>query len=176
MRFFRLILGPIWGSICAVDKCIIFLDFDGVLNSCRWFDKRALNPDPALTTQESMIDPDAVAQLNRIIEATDCDVSISSAWRCGNTMGHLLRLLVKRGMDKKHWDKFMAPTPDIRDATRGAEIQAWLDGPYHDDYKRFVIIDDGEDMAHLTDRTVWTHGIEGLTPEVADEVIRRLTT
>jgi hypothetical protein len=161
-------------------SAVLFLDFDGVLNSCNWFQKsrRDNPPDPSLTNEEGMIDPEAVANLNRILEATGCDVVISSTWRRGHTMGELLRLLVKRGMDKAHWDKFVGKTPVLDGklpsglftaVVRGHEIQAWLDE--NPGYDRIAILDDDGDMAHLVPRLVLTHGIEGLNTEKVDEAI-----
>lgn len=172
---------------------ILFLDFDGVLNSTEWFQKtrgnggiRPVYPTKA-AHEASMIDPDAVANLNRIIETTGCQVVISSTWRRGRTMGELLRLLVSRGLDKKHWDNFIGMTPVLdsqvgneglwRSPERGHEIQAWLDKhPEFAPYGRIVIVDDDGDMAHLMPCLLLTHGITGLDDEIAAEAIKRLNT
>ena len=130
-----------------------------------------------------MIDPDAVANLNRIIEATGCQVVISSTWRRGRTMGELLRILVKRGLDKKHWGNFIGMTPVLdsrmdsglwRAVERGHEIQAWLD-KHPEQFQRIVILDDDGDMAHLMPHLVLTHGAVGLDSKKVEEVIKRLS-
>lgn len=166
-------------------SAVLFLDFDGVLNSCEWFQKSRTDRMAAMSQEkheEEMIDPDAVANLNRIIEATGCQVVISSTWRRGRTMGALLRLLVKRGLDKKHWDNFIGMTPVLdsrmdsglwRAVERGHEIQAWLD-KYPEQFQRIVILDDDGDMAHLMPHLVLTHGAAGLDAEKTEDVIRRL--
>jgi hypothetical protein len=166
-------------------SAVLFLDFDGVLNSCEWFQKSRTDRMAAMSQEnheEEMIDPDAVANLNRILEATKCQVVISSTWRRGRTMGALLRILVKRGLDKKHWDNFIGMTPVLdsrmdsglwRAVERGHEIQAWLD-KHPEQFQRIVILDDDGDMAHMMPHLVLTHGVAGLDAEKTEDVIRRL--
>lgn len=166
-------------------SAVLFLDFDGVLNSCEWFQKSRADRQAAPSQEkheEEMIDPAAVANLNRIIEATGCQVVISSTWRRGRTVGALLRILVKRGLDKKHWDNFIGATPVLdsrmdsglwRAVERGHEIQAWLD-KWPEKFQRIVILDDDGDMAHLMPHLVLTHGATGLDAEKTEDAIRRL--
>lgn len=166
-------------------SAVLFLDFDGVLNSCDWFQKSRTDRMAAMSQEkheEEMIDPDAVQNLNRIIEATKCQVVISSTWRRGRTMGALLRILVKRGLDKKHWDNFIGMTPVLdsrmdsglwRAVERGHEIQAWLD-KHPEQFQRIVILDDDGDMAHLMPHLVLTHGVAGPDAKKTEDVIRRL--
>jgi hypothetical protein len=55
---------------------------------------------------------------------------------------------------------------------RGLEIQAWLDD--NADYagvEKFVIIDDGSDMAHLLPHLVQTFFADGLTEKESQKVI-----
>ena len=167
-------------------KTVLFLDFDGVLNSTKWFLESRKGRMASLTSEQhqaEMIDPASVAELNHILAETGCEVVISSTWRRGNTMGALLRLLVARGMDKAHWDKFIGYTPVLDGQApsglftavqRGYEIQAWLDR-HPEMIERIAILDDDGDMAHLKHRLVLTNGNEGLTREKADEVVAMLT-
>lgn len=156
---------------------VLFLDFDGVLNSCNWFRSRYLE-DVNAQELEGKLDPEAVANLNRIIEETGCQVVISSTWRRSNSLGTLLRLLCLRGFDKKHWDNFIGVTPvlDRKDremVERGHEIQAWLD-KHPEKFDRIVILDDDGDMVHLMPHLVLTSGETGLDTEKTEDVIRRL--
>jgi hypothetical protein len=160
---------------------VLFLDFDGVLNSDKWFRQTSNAAEDVECGMERNIDPEAVRNLNRIIESTGCQVVISSTWRRGNTIATLLRLLVKRGLDKKHSDRFIGATPvldSLHDSglwiapVRGEEIQAWLDG--NPEVERFVIVDDDPDMAHLAPHLVQTKILHGLTAERADAAINHL--
>lgn len=167
-------------SAQANRSSVLFLDFDGVLNSCDYFS----SPRAADRHEDGRrVDPLAVANLNRIIEATNCQVVISSTWRKGNSLGGLLRILVSRGLDKKHWDNFIRMTPVLdsrmesglwRSVERGREIQAWLD-KHPEKFERIVILDDDGDMVHLMPHLVLTHGITGLDAEKTAEAIRRLS-
>lgn len=158
-----------------MSQSILFLDFDGVLNSANWFQKSRRSGEIIVLENgmDGMVDPDAVANLNRIIEATGCKVVISSTWRRGNTLGSLLRILVRRGLDKRHWDNFIGMTP-VLDKERGHEIQAWMD-KHLEKFGHIVILDDDGDMAHLMPHLVLTHGIVGLDEEKTADTISRLT-
>lgn len=63
---------------------VLFLDLDGVCNSTRFMVERAKagtwdSADPKDWT--NMLDPVAVALLNKVVEATGCKIVISSSWR-----------------------------------------------------------------------------------------------
>lgn len=133
----------------------LFLDIDGVLNSAIWFEKMncdALSREPIW----HMIDPDCVARLNRILDATDARVVVSSSWRIIHPLGQIDRALKERGFTGKIVDR----TPKYG-GSRGAEIQQWLTAHGHD-AENIVILDDDSDMGHLAPchvRTSWGVGL-----------------
>lgn len=135
---------------------IIFLDVDGVLinnkNKKRWDEP----------------DPECVAQLNRVIEATGASIVLSSCWRVGRSVVECRELLAGWGVTGKVIDR----TPELH-LERGCEIAAWL-AAYPRDVESFVIIDDDKDMVNLLYALVQTDFREGLTPLHADRVIARL--
>jgi len=150
-------------------SAVLFLDVDGVLNKVG---TRERSPHGTYGIEQGM-----VKLLRDIVAATDCKICVSSTWRkYDNLMKHLCdelggnletRIIGKtpvldRQMDSGIWVG----------KVRGDEIQAWLDE--HPEVTRFVILDDDGDMAHLMPHLVLTHGCEGLTPEIASDVIRRL--
>lgn len=152
---------------------ILFLDFDGVLNSSEFFERSRLR-EIGETDKEhklSMLDPKAVGLLNKIIEETGCEVVISSTWRLGNKLEFLVNLLVVKGLNKDFRRNFIGVTPRIAGSERGHEIQKWLD---ENPAEKFVILDDDGDMAHLMSNLVWCDFLTGLTLELAEETIRRL--
>ncbi|WP_394794912.1 HAD domain-containing protein [Armatimonas sp.] len=62
---------------------VLFLDFDGVLNSGDWI-KRGNSPSARCPLGSCCnLQPDLVARLNIIVAATGCQVVYSTAWRTG---------------------------------------------------------------------------------------------
>jgi hypothetical protein len=75
---------------------ILFLDFDGVLNSRGFL---AMSRGLAISRYpHSEIDPEAVARVNRILERTEAEVVVSSSWRHGRTLAELQALLESHGL------------------------------------------------------------------------------
>ena len=141
---------------------VVFLDFDGVLNSTAF----ALRvPHKGLMG----LDPEAVARLNSLemeIEEDVCFV-VSSTWRFGRTLDQLRRILHEAGFTGIVAGK----TPELN-KPRGLEIQAWLDSAplYGIEVEQFVILDDDSDMEHLGDRLVKTSFQDGLQDEHVERV------
>jgi hypothetical protein len=136
---------------------LVFLDFDGVLNSVETFTHHyALHGSPV--SGDERIDRGLVARLNRLLALAGAQVVVSSTWRIGRTIKDLQRLLDSRGFT----GDVIGATPVLWGSVpRGREIQAWLsrDGA---DVRSFVILDDSSDMAHLADRLVRTDSQTGL--------------
>lgn len=132
---------------------IIFLDIDGVLNSC-WFMERLAPPHMALDMPD--VDLENVKYLNAIIRATGAKVVLSSSWRKIRELKDVADYLtVNCGLRADIIDK----TPNLfaQHKQRGDEIAEWLDD--HPEVESFVILDDDQDMGELMPRLVWT-GLE----------------
>ena len=138
---------------------ILFLDIDGVLNSLAFLETQ----DTAAT-----MDPVAVERLNRIVDATQCKIVVSSSWRCGVKFSHLVGILRNFGVRGEIIDK--TPELDIVQFSRGDEINTWL--RLHSEVTHFVILDDNTDpqMRNLVE----THFKTGLTDEHVEQAIRML--
>lgn len=117
-------------------KPVIFLDFDGVLNSLR--STLALGG-----CGERQFDPVAVGLVSRLAEATDAAVVVSSAWRIGNDVLGLRAIL--SGYSVKLAQRVIDVTPRGFNG-RGAEIADWLASNPHQHNRSFVIVDDDADM------------------------------
>jgi hypothetical protein len=169
---------------------LIFLDFDGVLNSTPWYTRRKQSQ---ATGEMRSIDPAAVGLLNQLVDRTGAKVVVSSTWRMGGL--HFVRtVLAERGF----CGKVISITPQLCDGDgrielvraaklspkelivsvsppRGLEIQHWLD---ERDVKPegIVIIDDDADMAHLSPFLVKTNFEDGLTQENVEDAIMKLRT
>lgn len=79
-----------------------------------------------------------VERLNRIVEATDCKIVVSSAWRKLCTPEELGGWLAKKGF--RFADRIIDRTGQNAKDARGGEIQDWLDA--HSEVTNYVILDD----------------------------------
>jgi hypothetical protein len=168
---------------------ILFLDFDGVINSTRsilraekttptWPERDfALElgkqyyvgyPEDLLVLDLRGIDPICVGYLNQIIEASKASVVVSSSWRfCHNIVG-MQKLLEYHGFKGQLID-ITPVNVKAPQKLRGYEIQAWLD--LHPEVENMAILDDDTDMAHLSQYLVRTDLAVGLTEENARQAI-----
>jgi hypothetical protein len=151
---------------------VLFLDFDGVLNSRRYFETLTGRPDGVgLFDDHSQIDPVAVERLNRVIDATGARVVASTSWRIINAPSKLHSILAARGY--RHGIYGCTPIHH-EDRGRYREIRAWLDANEH--RGPFAIVDDDHDAGiSFALRFVKTTFDEGLTDAHADRLIAILT-
>jgi len=113
---------------------VIFLDFDGVLNSAR----------SAIAFGgygEAQLDPVAVALVASLAKLADARVVVSSTWRLLYSLGDLRRIL--SNYSHALADRLVDATPSIRSGHRGEEIEAWLTD---NGIPSYVILDDDNDM------------------------------
>ena len=116
---------------------IIFLDFDGVLNS---------TCSVLATGRGGSVCPDtmAVGLMARLVRNADANVVVSSAWRIGATLDSLRETLTRWG-GADIAARVIAKTPQNGEC-RGAEIAQWLAEHPNDHDERWVIVDDDGDM------------------------------
>jgi hypothetical protein len=155
---------------------VIFLDIDGVLNSEEYARRlHQENPNVGLWDEHGL-DPQACALLDRLVEATDAYIVLSSTWRILHPLGEMKLMLKKRGF--KNWSRLIDRTPQLN-TIRGKEIQAWLDrlgearrlSQEIEEIESFVILDDSDDMGDLKDNLVLTDPIHGLTEDDVKKAI-----
>lgn len=120
---------------------VLFLDFDGVLNSeasFRW-EKRKKTIHIANT-----LSPIACSNLQHILEQDrDVKIVISSTWRKIHTMVELQNILNSYGVEAA---RIIGKTPLTFSGDRGREIRQWLeDNP---NVTKYVIIDDDTDAGN----------------------------
>lgn len=132
-----------------------------------------LNSHPYICRMEAeqggmdFIDPAAVARLNRIVEATNAVVVITSSWR--GQYDFQVRL-------DEHGFKgsVVGETPRLsfEGRRRGHEIAKWLEdnGPV----ESFTILDDDSDMEHLLPFLVKTSFWTGMLDQHVEPAIRML--
>lgn len=157
------------GGQMGADMKVIFLDFDGVLNSVSYCRR---HPEPGIR-----IDPTRMELLHRIVDKTGAAIVLSTSWKehwdadpagCDTVGEDINRIFLQHGM--RIFDKI----PNA-ERGRGANIAAWLSG--HREVTRFVALDDmpmDEDV--LKDRCVLTSRLrDGLDEEDAERAVKILT-
>ena len=177
---------------------VVFLDFDGVLNSHRFMLEERLQGKSGVAG----LDPKAVAHVNYICGKTDAVIVVSSSWRYGHKLGELKDMLRAAGCTAVVRDTTPLPyeIANGRLATafadqgldlledeakrvliiakgRGHEIDAWLRTWCEiEEIESFVVLDDDSDIAPHVDRHVKTSFSVGLTSEhvpMALEILSR---
>jgi hypothetical protein len=140
-------------------KRVLFLDVDGVLNNRHTTDR----------WQGFIgIDDDKAKLLDRIVIETGCYIVLSSTWR--KQIDNVNYLFSRLNPGTRCM--IIGKTPVLHNATRGDEIQEWLD--CNPGVERFVIVDDDEDMGELTSHLVRTAWEVGMTTDIANEIIVKL--
>ena len=152
---------------------IIFLDFDGVMNSQLWFTELTAKK---LYSQRSQLEPRAASLLNELCKKTGAKIVVTSVWRLNRTVEELQGILNQSGCTAE----VIGKTEDLRYGEagdcvlRGNEILHWI--KEHDKlcgnpsisyhlYTRYVIFDDDSDMLYWQkDNYIHVDPYCGLTP------------
>ena len=149
---------------------IIFLDFDGVLNTEQYQSRLAVDGKPKKDAWGPLFDPRAVGNLRKIIESTRASIVISSSWRYIHRLGSLRMMWEIRELPGEISNTLPCGATYI---SRGEDIDSWLNQHGQPNY---VIIDDLDDFypsQHY--RYVETNPIVGITGADADRAIKILT-
>lgn len=172
------------------DYPIIFLDFDGVLNTEKYYCELKSKGLPSDDKYGQLFDSEAVANLRKIIDATDARIVVSSSWRY---MG--LNVLQRMWYDRDLPGRIVDITPlhllddklcdtdlnqvDVLSLCRGNEIKWYFDEVLdaNSNSRRFVIFDDlKEVLPELQDHFIRIDPVVGITEgdvERAIEFINR---
>ncbi len=162
---------------------IIFLDFDGVLNSDSYhkheiFGGRdftvsdqllALRRDP-----EKMLDPKAVRCLKDICDASKSRVVISSSWRVWFTTPRIINMFESNGWKNP---PIIGATPNLypEGKSRGDEINSWLK-ENNKEHVRYIILDDVNNFHPYQKGQLFLTDIEtGLTSEHIQSVLQMIS-
>lgn len=148
---------------------IIFLDFDGVLNTEHYQDLLQYQGKPWQDEYRAFFDPKAVKQLKRIIDATDADIVVESSWKYLG-LDVMKEMWIARDLPGKVIDI----TPSLLGKNKGVEIASWL-SKYAKQDIRYVIIDDEYVILDFQlPHFILTNPYEGITEEQANRAISML--
>jgi hypothetical protein len=162
---------------------IIFLDFDGVLNTEHY--QRLLSYQGKAWRDEygAFFDPDAVLQLRRIVDATNADIVVESSWKFYG-LEAMQKMWEERNMPGKIID--ITPTSvsdswlltanldDIDPALghcKGMEIASWLSDNASKEARYVIIDDECVIMESQSPHFLLADPYNGITAEIADKAI-----
>ena len=141
-------------------KPIIFLDFDGVVETIYW--EQAEDGTWSWNIHKSgrneLNNKQAIGWLNELYSKVPYDIVVSSSWRIGMTVEELQALITNSGFNPDI--RVIGMTPRLYQQ-RGKEIQQWIDD--NNFTGKFIIIDDDSDMCHLLPLLVRTDCQLGFT-------------
>lgn len=154
-----------------MNSSIIFLDFDGVLNTEQYQAWLAVKGKPNKDAWGPLFDPCAVENLRKIIESTGAEIVISSSWRYIHRLGSLRMMWEIRELPGEILDTLPCGASYI---SRGEDIVCWLKKHAQVNY---VIIDDLNDFyTSQLDRYVETNPIVGISEADAARAIELLSS
>ena len=147
-------------------RSVIFLDFDGVLNTEQHQARLATEGKPTKDAWGPLFDPRAVENLRRIIDVTDARIVVTSSWRFAHRLGSLRMMWTARELPGEILDTLVCGATYI---SRGEEIECWLE---RNDCPDYVIIDDLDDfLPSQRLRYVEINPIVGITEADAQKAI-----
>ena len=150
---------------------VVFLDFDGVLNSHEFFVELSAKPEAEQGDLVTTLSPVCTANLVKLLEIEpELQIVISSTWRHAFELSWLKDKLASHGVDPK---RIIGITPRRFSSTRGEEIGMWLAD--HQEVEHFVILDDDKfDIVRLRKWLVQTDEQVGLTTKDIAKVVKVL--
>lgn len=149
---------------------IIFLDFDGVMDTAHYDNYLNYMNLPYKDKFGILFDPDCVRNLGRIIDATGADIVVTSTWKDFMTYKEILEMWEYRQLPG-----FVTDTTPTCSRHRGDEIDAWLNDCRAE--CEYVIIDDMDESQfneHQYERLFVVSPYDGLNDDVADKIIELL--
>ena len=179
----------------ARKRPLIFLDFDGVLNTENHFAKMTVEGVPTRDYYGPKFDPKAVANLQKIIDATDAWIIVSSSWRYMG-LKEMQRMWTDRNLpgwvagitplhidDEKLLETDLSQLDEITAemfcSSRGNEIKAYFDEvlQVNSDRQRYVILDDLKDvLPEQEEHFIHINPVVGITEEDAERAIEVLNS
>lgn len=163
---------------------VIFLDFDGVLNSegsmhYEWRRRNHFKEQGLKGKIEESLCRVCTSNFQHILDTyREVKIVISSTWRINYSIPWLQEKLASYGIDSS---RVIGRTPDLFRSTlngdRGMEIAEWLSE--NPSVSHYIVIDDNDEgisKLHGHDKFVFTTWEGGMTFAHANEAIKKLKT
>lgn len=153
---------------------IIFLDFDGVMDTAYYDLVLSKNRLPECDKYGVVFDPSCIKNLEYIIDHTGADIVVSSTWKDFMSYKEILEMWEYRNLPGFVTD--VTPFPPHR-RNRGDEIDAWLKECQTE--CQYVIIDDLDAYnfnEHQIPKLLVVNSFNGLDKETAERAIEILNS
>lgn len=136
---------------------VVFLDFDGVLNT-----ENKYSPTGDFSTSPCK-------NLNKLLEESpELKIVVSSNWR-SKGFAKVKEILKKNGIDS---DRVIDITDEAHRDNRGHHIERYVQD--HKDIQHFVILDDKNDMDKILDHLVQINPVVGITTKDVEKALEIL--
>jgi hypothetical protein len=154
-----------------MERALIFLDIDGVLNSTDWCNRRPLQgllppTSAAQAILEERLDPTSIGYLHELVLATGARIVISSSWRLRMSVAELQSLFEHYGVARTALiggtPQLIAEPDSLRRVIRGDEVARWRQD-HHETIPAYLCLDDDADY-HPDQPLVRTNPDYGLRP------------
>lgn len=153
---------------------IIFLDFDGVMDTTFYDHVLSKNGLPECDKYGLVFDPNCIKNLKHIIDKTGAKIVVSSTWKDFMSYKEILEMWEDRNLPGFVTD--VTPIPPGR-RNRGDEIDAWLKECRTE--CQYVIIDDLHAYhfnEHQIPRLLTVNPFNGLDKDTAERAIKLLNS
>ncbi len=145
---------------------IVFLDFDGVINTRFYYYENDKLCGKFYHEEDMKVNNvEAVNLLNKLCLGTKADIVVTSSWRKHKSKNNEFttrKVLINSGLDDQINVLDDAP---ILDTSIGDEVRLWLIENNYPLEHPFIIIDDGCDPKEFNDRYIKTNFEKGFTEE-----------
>ncbi len=167
-------------------KKIIFLDFDGVLNTEHNQNKLLYHGKAGKDKHGALFDPEAVAELERIVKETGADIVIESSWKYlgleamqqmwkdRNMPGNVIDITPSSASDKWLLNADLDDMDPGRSQWKGVEIASWIADNLHEAAQYVIIDDEYVILDSQRSHFILTDSYDGITMELADRAIEIL--
>lgn len=162
---------------------IIFLDFDGVLNTEHYQGLLMYQGKPWQDEHGAFFDPDAVSNLKNIVDCTHADIVIESSWKyLGLTAmqemreirqlpGKVVGITPSSVSDEWLLSADLSEIDPAMGHCKGMEIASWLADNTKGNTKYVIIDDEYVILEYQQQNFILTNPHEGITEEDAERAI-----
>jgi hypothetical protein len=162
---------------------IIFLDFDGVLNTEHYQGLLQFQGKPWQDEHGAYFDPNAIKQLERIIDATDAHIVVESSWKyhgldamkelweVRNLPGRIIDITPSTISDEYLLSNDLENIYPSMLHCKGIEIASWLSKYETQDFRYVTIDDEYVILDSQLPYFILTNPYEGITEEQANKII-----